>query len=105
MGLILLLMGNISGGWMVSILSHTVGAADGGPGLPFLNWSTVAGDIRAAHFATLHGLQLLPLGAYLLARYRPQSSVGATWILSTLYIGLCIYLHVLAWKGIPLLPL
>jgi hypothetical protein len=104
-GLILLLLGNISGGWMVSTLSHTVGAADGGPGLPFLNWSTVAGDIRAAHFATLHGLQVLPLGAYLLVRYLPQSSGSATWILSALYVGLCIYLHVLAWNGIPVLPL
>lgn len=104
-GLILLLFGNISGGWMVSILSHTVGAADGGPGLPFLNWSTVAGDIRAAHFVTLHGLQLLPLGAYLLSRYQPKSLRGGTWLLSAVYTGLCIYLHVLAWKGIPVLPL
>jgi hypothetical protein len=104
-GLILLLLGNISGGWMVSSLSHTVGAADGGPGLPFLNWSTVAGDIRAAHFVTLHGLQVLPLGAFLLTRYQPQLLRTLFLMLSALYIGLCIYLHVLAWKGIPVLPL
>lgn len=104
-GLALLLLGNISGGWMVSILSHTVGAADGGPGLPFLNWSTVAGDIRAAHFATLHGLQVLPLSAYLLSRLRPHDAGLGARILSALYIGMCLYLHVLAWKGLPVLSL
>ncbi len=70
LGLTALLAGSMEGVLMVHRVGHTVGASDGLPGLPFINWSTTHGDLRVAHFFALHALQLLPLLGYAVSRRR-----------------------------------
>lgn len=68
LGLALFIIGSLLGFLMVARKAHTVPAPDGGPGLPFVNWSTTRGDLRIAHFVGLHALQALPLVGFVLDR-------------------------------------
>lgn len=69
--LVIFLAGNAIGGYMLARGSHTVGVADGGPGLPFVNWSVIGGDLRIAHFIAIHAIQIVPLFAYILSQMSP----------------------------------
>jgi len=67
-GMALVLFGMLPGFAMVGMGQHSVGVADGGAGLPLVNWSAVGGDLRVAHFFGLHAIQVLPVVGLLLAR-------------------------------------
>ena len=73
--MVIFLVGNAIGGYMLARGSHTVGITDGGPGLPFVNWSTIAGDLRIAHFISIHAIQIVPLFAYILSQMNPIPAV------------------------------
>jgi hypothetical protein len=86
--------------------SHTVGAPDGGPGLPVTGWSTRHGDLRVPHFVGLHAIQLLPLITWSLRRRgterrRVRLTLAAAAVYAVLFAGLLLQ----ALGGIPLLPL
>ena len=107
LGLIVFLLGSIQGGYMSSQIGHAVGAVDGGAGLPFVNWSTIGGDLRVAHFLGLHALQIIPLFAVALVYFQSRISIIKptifTVIFALLYFGAFSLLFVQALLGKPLL--
>ena len=86
--------------------AHTVGAPDGGPGLPVTGWSTAHGDLRVAHFVGLHALQGLPLLTLLVFRgLKEQTRLRLTLVTATIYALVFAALLLQALTGRPLLAL
>ena len=125
LGLIIALVGMMEGFMMTSptsaqmallqagqhsamIGAHTVGAPDGGPGLPLLGWSTTHGDLRIGHFVGLHGLQIIPLlGLFLMLRRErwltERHKVLLVIIGAASYLGLTVLVTWQALRGQPLM--
>jgi hypothetical protein len=86
--------------------SHTVGAPDGGPGLPITGWSREHGDLRAPHFVGMHAVQLLPAVAWSIGLFASGASRRlAVFVAAAGYYALFAILLAQALAGHPMVPM
>lgn len=101
-GIALALLGAMVGGVMSAHGGHTVGAEDGGEGMPLTGWSVEHGDLRVAHFVGLHALQALPLAGLVAHRtLRPARARRVVIAMATGYSVGLVALFALAVRGLP----
>lgn len=107
LGFVLFIIGGLEGMIMIMNQAHTIGAPDGGPGLPLLSLSTKAGDLRAAHLAGVFAIQALPLAGWIIGRLMKdrQSSlqIGAVTAVALGWVWLFRVLLMQAVAGRPVL--
>ena len=91
-------------GRMPIVGAHTVGAPDGGRGLPVTGWSVEHGDLRIAHFIGMHGLQVLPLLAWWMSRRGLSQATQRRLVfsLAASYLALFFLLLWQAFRGQPI---
>ena len=97
LGIIISVIFAFQGGVMGAMLRHTVGAPDGGVGMPVVNWSRNNGDLRIAHFLGLHALQVIPLLSMLVSK-----NVSYVIAIAIGYTLLVVFTLVQALQGKPL---
>lgn len=89
--------------------AHTVGAPDGGPGMPITTWSTTNGDLRVPHFVGMHALQWLPLLVlFVRSRRRARNDRFEQVVISGASVAsavLFVVVLVQALRGLPLVSL
>jgi hypothetical protein len=92
----------IIGGYLGGNGSHFVGDQSNPElVLPFFGWSTEVGDLRPAHFLSLHALQVLPLIG--LWADRADHGITTIWVAGFIYLTLTITLFIQALFGQPLI--
>jgi hypothetical protein len=113
LGLLITVLGSASGGLMLRMTpeqaalhqmhqkvnengAHTVGAPDGGPGLPGVGWSTEHGDLRVPHFFGLHGAQIVPFIAWLIL-LRGRRPIAFVFIAAASYF---LFILILIWQAL-----
>lgn len=96
----------IVAGYMSAGSTRFVGVhPEGAPTLPILGWSGVTGDLRPAHFASLHAMQALPLLALWTERGGRTGSVQTIRWAAAGYTAMTLIIFAQALMGLPLIPL
>lgn len=102
-GMALFLLAGVEGAYMSVYMQHSVGVPDGGPGLPLVNWSTKAGDLRAAHFIGMHALQGVPVFAWAMERIKVPGALGLTFAFGAAYFAVFAFTFIQALMGRPII--
>jgi hypothetical protein len=105
LGVAMFLLASLQGTLIVGNDAHSVPGPDGGPGLPFVNWSTTSGDLRIAHFVGMHAFQGLPLLGFVLDRARVSAARNVVVAAGILWLAVMGGLLMMALQGRPLLSL
>ena len=90
-------------GHVTLVGAHTVGAPDGGPGLPGTGWSLEHGDLRVPHFLGLHAMQVLPI---LALAFRPRGTEAMRIrLVVTAAASYAILFAILLWQALRGVPI
>jgi hypothetical protein len=87
-----------AGARLTVVGAHSVGGADGGPGVPVTGWSRDHGDLRVPHFIGLHAIQMLALIAVGLHRWRRPEAARVRAVLAAAASYASLYL-LLLWQA------
>ncbi|WP_411895096.1 hypothetical protein [Winogradskyella sp. A2] len=108
LGWLITIFGSWVGGQMIGQMAHNVGIADGGEGIPLLNWSTIAGDLRVAHFFGLHSIQIVPLFAWILQKkwtIKTNTLILVVTGFALVFASFIFYTFYQASEGLPFIKL
>lgn len=85
--------------------AHTVGLADGGPGLPVVGWSTQGGDLRVGHFIGMHALQVIPFLGLFITRRRRWNTRQSVRLVATAAVGYLGIVLLVTWQALRAQPI
>jgi hypothetical protein len=85
---------------------HHVGVpSPGAPVIPILGWSAEVGDLRPAHFLSLHGMQVLPLVGLALDATMPRRARLGVAVATAAWAAATVAVFVQGLMGLPLVRL